>query len=199
LGRLTLVLGGARSGKSAFAEGLATEAGERVAYLATAEVSDQDMQERIRRHQLRRPPTWQTIEASLDPATAVERAGSGWHAILLDSAGAWLANMLLRRLPENQDPAKEALLAAEAEMLAEIRRMTAVLQGQAAASIVVSDEAGLGIVPAYAIGRVFRDLLGTMNQLFASEASDVFLIVAGLPLRLKGPPGHAQTDRAGAT
>ena len=199
MGRLTLILGGARSGKSALAERSAAEAGERVLYIATGEASDDEMRGRIRLHQMRRPPTWTTVEAPLDPGVALEQAGAHWDAVLLDSAAIWLANQMLRLLPSETTATPEALSKAEVEISKQIEQLRRRIHEQPAVCIMVSDEAGLGIVPSFSLGRIFRDLLGTMNQIFAAEASEVLLVVAGLPLQLKSPTGERQAGLAGAT
>jgi adenosylcobinamide kinase/adenosylcobinamide-phosphate guanylyltransferase len=199
MGRLTLILGGARSGKSALAERLATDAGERVLYIATGEASDDEMRARIRLHQMRRPRTWTTVEAPLDPSAALEQVGANWDAVLLDSAAIWLSNQILRSLPSDATPTSEAISLAEVEISRNIEQLRCRIHEHPAACIVVSDEAGLGIVPSSALGRNFRDLLGTMNQLFAADASEVLLVVAGLPLQLKTRKGDQEAGMAGAT
>jgi len=186
MGDLTLVLGGIRSGKSAFAERIAAVAARRVLYFATGEGGDDEMQERIRRHRERRPSGWTTMEAPLDPAGALRSAGGGWDAVLLDSISGWLSNLVL-----SSDPGIQRIPAAgpgslDAVITAGIADLVAWQRSSGTSMVMVSDEVGLSLVSPNPLGRQYQDLLGAANQRLAAEASDVFLVAAGLPLRLKG-------------
>ena len=159
---ITLVLGGARSGKSALAERLATRSGAPVTYVATAYVgADEDLAARVAAHQLRRPRAWTTIECGPDLARVL-RDVSG--TVLVDSIGTWLA-----ALPA-MEPDVEALCAA--------------IEHRGSDVILVSDEVGLGVHPSSDVGRQFRDQLGTLNQSLARVADHVLLVVAGRVLPL---------------
>lgn len=186
-GRLTLVLGGVRSGKSAFAEKRAGELNRPVLYLAAGQVTDAEMAERIRRHRERRPAHWLTLEEPLQPAAALAGARAGPNppgVILLDSLDAWLANLLLAHEAEDFN-AVASLARAELERL-----LAACRQGTETAAFLVSSEVGLGPVPPNALGRRFQDLLGTVNQRTAAQADAVYLVVAGVPLRVKPQAGE---------
>jgi adenosylcobinamide kinase / adenosylcobinamide-phosphate guanylyltransferase len=164
---VSLVLGGARSGKSRFAEGLlASHVGRRI-YLATAEPGDEEMRARIRDHQARRAGNWRTVEAPLDIVAVIGAAGQ--QAILLDCLTLWLAN----------------LMAAGRDVDREASDLCATLDQVAAPVVIVSNEVGLGIVPENALAREFRDRAGRLNQAVAARAERVFLLAAGLPLTLK--------------
>lgn len=181
LAGLTLVLGGVRSGKSAFAEGLAGGTTGTVLYVATGQATDDEMAERIRRHRVRRPAHWQTVEEPLAPGAAlseVMRAGSPCAAVLVDSLDVWLANLLLAHETEDL-PAIEALAVDELDILLAAGREAAI------PSILVSSEVGLSPVPPNRLGRHFQDLLGAVNQRVAAAADTVYLVVAGLPLKVK--------------
>jgi adenosylcobinamide kinase/adenosylcobinamide-phosphate guanylyltransferase len=169
LQNLALILGGAASGKSAFAEGLVTGLGQPRAYLATAQAWDEEMQARIARHREARGPAWRTVEAPLDLARAL-RDVTREEAVLVDCATLWLSNRML---------AGDDLPAAEAELLAALAACPAPVA-------VVSNEVGLGIVPDTALGRRFRDAQGGLNQRLAAQADLVVFVAAGLPLVLKG-------------
>ncbi|MEX0760422.1 MAG: bifunctional adenosylcobinamide kinase/adenosylcobinamide-phosphate guanylyltransferase [Tistlia sp.] len=180
LPRVTLVLGGARSGKSAHAEALVEGAAGACFYLATAEAGDAEMAERIAAHRARRGGRWRTLEEPLDLAGALTRgvpseAGREPEpvgAILVDCLTLWLANLL----GAGRDPA------------AETRRLLEALPGVAAPVVFVSNEVGLGIVPTSALGRRFRDEAGRLNQAVAAAADRVVFVAAGLPLVLKSTP-----------
>ena len=167
LAPVTLVLGGARSGKSRFAEQLVSAHPGRRVYLATAEAGDAEMAERIRQHQDRRGADWTTIEAPLELADALATANSA--AVLVDCLTLWLSNLM----GAGRDPAAET-----SRLVAELPR----LRGPV---VFVSNEVGLGIVPDNALARSFRDAAGRLHQAVAEAADRVYFVAAGLPLLLK--------------
>lgn len=179
---MTLILGGARGGKSATAERMAREAGGRVLFVATAQAFDDEMRERIARHRSERPGEWDTLEAPLNVADAIQAASasSAYDVILLDCITLLATNALLT-LPEGgtQDEA-------DAVILREIEALIVTIGQVPARWLIVSNEVGMGIVPPTHLGRVFRDALGRANQALARRADDVLLVVAGLPWALKG-------------
>jgi len=178
---LILILGGARSGKSAYAETLAGQLGQSVLYIATAEAKDQEMAERIMVHRQARPPTWDTLEAPQHVAIALAALDPRPDAILLDCLTLLVSNMMLAQEGEPPDHIETAVLA-------EIEAILAVQVEKAAPLIVVSNEVGLGVVPPSRLGRLYRDLLGRANQQLAARADQVIFMVAGLPLTVKGSP-----------
>lgn len=189
---VTLVLGGARSGKSAFAEQLAAAGPEPVWYVATAQAGDQEMQARIREHQQRRPAGWRTIEATTEVGQTVRArtaAGDAPGTVLLDDLGLLVTNHLLA-LSGDVDPTRETARRLDTVLVAEIDALVSAQQAGGWQLVVVTPEVGLGLVPATALGRVFRDAIGRANQRLAARAESVFLLVAGLPLRLKPPCEH---------
>jgi adenosylcobinamide kinase / adenosylcobinamide-phosphate guanylyltransferase len=167
LPRLSLVLGGARSGKSRYAEGLIAATGGGV-YLATAQAMDDEMRARISEHRARRASAWTTMEEPIDLAGALARADAA-RPVLIDCLTLWLSNLMLAG--RDCDADSEALVAA--------------LNARAAPVVAVSNEVGLGIVPDNALARAFRDAQGTLNQRIAMLADRVVLMTAGLPLVLK--------------
>jgi len=173
---VTLVLGGARSGKSRWAQDLA-ETHERVAYLATAQALDREMQEKIRRHQEDRPKHWQTFEEPLELAKVIAGEAAAFDIILVDCMTLYVANLM------------EAEEAEPGSMEARIESLLDVLRAAPVSIILVSNEVGSGVVPAYPAGRIYRDALGELNQRVAAVADNVVLMVAGLPLALKGNVG----------
>jgi adenosylcobinamide kinase/adenosylcobinamide-phosphate guanylyltransferase len=170
-GLLTLVLGGARSGKSRYAESLITALPAPWIYLATAQAHDAEMAERIAVHRSRRDSGWRTIEVPDDLSLALESAPDG-APVLVDCLTLWLSNRML----------------AGADVDAEIGRLEEALDRRAGTVVLVSNEVGSGIVPDNALARRFRDLQGRLNQRIAARAGRVVLMVAGLPLNVKGSP-----------
>jgi adenosyl cobinamide kinase/adenosyl cobinamide phosphate guanylyltransferase len=158
---ITLVLGGARSGKSAVAERLARRWGDAVTYLATGVATDPDMTARVAAHRARRPAHWSTLECGVDLVGALRRARG---IVVVDALGTWLAQL--------------DGFAADAEALCDA------LTARATPTIVVSEEVGLGVHPATEQGRRFRDALGALNQAVATVADQVLLVVAGRALAL---------------
>ncbi|MFW6033816.1 MAG: bifunctional adenosylcobinamide kinase/adenosylcobinamide-phosphate guanylyltransferase [bacterium] len=168
---LTLLLGGARSGKSALALRRAARSGTPVVFLATAEARDAEMADRIARHRADRPSAWQTVEAPLDVATPL-RAAPGDAAVVVDCLSLWVSNLL-----EHERSDDDIVAAAE-----EAARLAAARPGP---TLAVSNEVGMGIVPVHELGRRYRDLLGRVNATWAAAAAEAFLVVAGRQLRLE--------------
>jgi adenosylcobinamide kinase / adenosylcobinamide-phosphate guanylyltransferase len=168
---LTLVIGGARSGKSRLAEGLARECGRPRHYIATAEAWDDEMARRIAAHRTDRGTSWTTHEAPRDLATPLSRIDAK-AVVLIDCATLWLSNHLLSD-PQGMSPPMDFLQA---------------LRAATAPVIVVTNEVGQGIVPENALARRFRDDQGRLNQALAAKADLVVAVIAGLPLVLKGAP-----------
>ena len=191
--RLIVILGGARSGKSAFAERLAANSGRSVAFIATATAGDDEMRERIARHRASRPKGWHTLEEPLDLARAVHRAVELADVLLLDCVTLWLGNVLLRESGRREkDEEAEVEFHTTGELFDEValKEIEALLSavkllGPNKTLIVVSNEVGLGIVPAYPLGRLYRDTLGYVNQRLAQAADRVYLMVAGMAVDIK--------------
>jgi adenosylcobinamide kinase/adenosylcobinamide-phosphate guanylyltransferase len=177
---LILLLGGARSGKSTTALRMAAErGGDSVLFVATATASDDEMAARIAQHRAERPAAWQTLEAPRRVGEAIAQIVPLPDVIVVDCITLLAANALLA-LPESCTPAQ-----ANAAILAEIDSLLAAQRASAAAWIVVSNEVGMGIVPPYRLGRLYRDALGSANQRLAAAADEVHLLIAGLTWRLK--------------
>ncbi len=176
---LTLILGGARSGKSRHAEQLAARHTHAL-YVATAEAWDEEMAERIANHKAQRPAHWRTLEAAHSVGAAITAHNQAADVVLLDCL-TLLANNVIIALP---DGAGEA--AATAALMAEVDGLLAAYAASSAEWIIVSNEVGLGIVPAYPLGRIYRDALGRANQRLAAAADCVIFMVAGLPMQVKG-------------
>ena len=165
----TLVLGGARSGKSAYAERLLAAHGGAQLYIATAEARDDEMAARIADHQARRGAGWTTLEAPLDLVEALQTHCRPERAVLVDCLTLWLSN----------------LMAAARDIASETATLAAALPTLQGRTVFVANEVGLGIVPENALARRFRDEAGRLNQAIAQAADRVVFIAAGLPLTLK--------------
>ena len=168
---LLLVLGGARSGKSSWALRYAEEQYQPCIFIATAEVMDEEMAERVRLHKESRGPAWKLIEEPLNIDNALETDCAHAEAVLIDCMTVWLSNVLLKRGKE--------------EVSAYQNRLLKVLSRRRQAVIIVSNEVGAGIVPEHPLGREFRDLAGILNQKLAAIADRVVLTVAGIPVKIK--------------
>jgi adenosylcobinamide kinase / adenosylcobinamide-phosphate guanylyltransferase len=176
---LTLILGGARSGKSTYAQQLARErGGDDVLFVATAQSLDDEMGARIAAHRADRPAAWRTLEAPRHVGEAILQAGP-CSVVLVDCLTLLVSNAVVA-LPESASAAEaEAVALAEGEEL-----ITAYRRGEAS-WIVISNEVGLGVVPPYPMGRAYRDALGRANQRLAVEADEVLFMVAGIPMKVK--------------
>lgn len=169
-GQIALVLGGARSGKSSFAQALAENETGDLIYIATAQAFDAEMTERIARHRSDRGPRWQTVECPLGLADAIaEHQGEG-KTILVDCLTLWLSNLML----------------GDHDIAAAVSDLITGLKDSSAKVVLVSNEVGQGIVPDNALGRRFRDEAGWLNQAAARAATNVWFVTAGLPQQLKG-------------
>jgi adenosylcobinamide kinase/adenosylcobinamide-phosphate guanylyltransferase len=172
---LILILGGVRGGKSAFAQTLAAEHGGSVTFVATAEARDEEMRLRIEDHRRARPASWRTIEAPLNPAAALAEAPPA-EVTVLDCLTLLVSNLLLR--DESPEAAQQAVDG-------EVEALLRVFEAGSGSLIIVSNEVGMGVVPPYELGRLYRDLLGWANQRIAQSASEVYWMLAGLPIEVK--------------
>jgi adenosyl cobinamide kinase/adenosyl cobinamide phosphate guanylyltransferase len=165
---LVFLIGGARSGKSSLAVRLAAESGAPVVFIATGEPGDAEMAERIARHRAERPAGWQTVEEPVALRGALEAAPDG-SCVVVDCLSLWVANLLENGAVDIEEEARAAAVVAAA---------------RAAPTVAVTNEVGLGVVPATPLGRAYRDLLGRVNALWADAADDAYFVVAGKALRL---------------
>ena len=169
---LTFITGGARSGKSSFAEELALKSGKDLLYIATMQGLDAEMKERIKRHKNRRGKGWRTVEEPLNILSVLEKEDKKERAILIDCLTLWVSNRMMKGEKE-----KEIIKAAE--------KVAKYCAGAKAAVIAVSNEVGMGLVPDNKLGRDFRDIQGRVNRVFAENAEKVYFLVSGIPLEVK--------------
>ena len=183
MGKLILILGGARSGKSTYAEKLAQNTGQRVIYIATAQGLDEEMQARIDAHQGKRPQNWNTLEIPVQVGKTLQESSDwkNYDVVLLDCLTLLVSNLVLQVSPDVNEPDEGA---AAAFVEAEIENLLAAIHTSSVNWIVVTNEVGMGLVPPYPLGRVYRDLLGWANQRLAQVADEIYFMVAGIPMRL---------------
>jgi len=182
---LTLITGGARSGKSKLAEQLALESGLPVVYLATMEVwtNDKEGVDRVRRHKQRRPENWTTLEVPVDVPEAVNALAYGPSIVILDCLSVFVSNLLLVRYEDGQDP-----YLYEGDIASAVDKLLSTISDHPEKKfIVVTNEVGFGVVPETVLGRAYRDFLGHANQWVAQIADDVRLMCSGLQVKLKQP------------
>jgi adenosylcobinamide kinase/adenosylcobinamide-phosphate guanylyltransferase len=171
------ITGGARSGKSSFAEQTAHAFGAPLCYLATAQSLDDEMGRRIGKHRERRGEAWHTVEEPLLLAQALTENDGAFNAILIDCLTLWLSNLLMLH---------EYLGAkAEERILEDVLHLAETVRGMTSPVIIVSNEVGMGIVPENRLARIFRDLAGQANQIIAAAADEAWLVASGIPLKLK--------------
>lgn len=181
----TLVFGGARSGKSAYAERLAIGSGKEVVYIATARAGDGEMASRIQQHRRQRPAEWLTVEEPLALADAVLRHCAPGRLVLVDCLTLWLSNLMFSDGADYPDVGEIALPPLFHQQRQQLLRALESVEGDL---VLVSNEVGMGIVPYGAISRSFTDESGRLNQAVAAACDRVAFVAAGLPLMLKGAP-----------
>ncbi len=184
-GTLTLITGGARSGKSTFAEKLAAQrGGDGVTYIATCQPWDEEMRERVAIHRRRRPPAWATVEEPFQVAAVLSIVGYQSRVVLIDCLALLISNYLTGgTLAEENSPPGEP--EGEKRAWEQVEALIAVAGRIPADTIIVTNEVGWGLVPPTPLGRRYRDLLGRANCALAASAQEVYLVAAGIPLELK--------------
>lgn len=178
-GSIILVTGGSRSGKSEFAEQYAATKGRSVAYIATAQIYDAEMQDRVQLHQQRRPAEWETFEAPYAAEKAIRLAAARHDVILFDCLTLYTTNLLLA------EPSEASAETLRQTILAAINALLEAAAASAVTVIFVTNEVGLGIIPDNALARKYRDMAGLVNQAVAAAAQEVYLVVCGVPVELK--------------
>ena len=179
MSKITFLLGGARSGKSSYAQSLAEESGKSVTFIATAQALDDEMSARIQEHRAERSVTWETLEVPLAISAHTKQIKS--EVVIVDCITLLVSNLLMQFVQDdlvNEAPFKLALQK-------EVEELIVAMRGQERDWIIISNELGLGLVPPYQMGRVYRDWLGWANQRLAREADKVIFMVAGIPMVIK--------------
>ena len=170
MGKLIFITGGARSGKSAFAQKLANSSSKKVVYIATAEAKDKEMELRIKIHRRNRPPHWRTVEREKNVTEVLSRVAEKSEVILLDCLTLLVSNLLL---------------SGRKDVLKEIRQLVGKIKEIKSTALIVSNEVGMGIVPDNELARRFRDVAGRANQIVAQAADEVYLVVSGISVKIK--------------
>jgi adenosylcobinamide kinase/adenosylcobinamide-phosphate guanylyltransferase len=172
MNKITLILGGARSGKSNYALSLAQEY-KKVAFIATGQGKDKEMRERIKLHQETRPKHWETFEEPRELTKLLGKMNNSFDCIVIDCLTLLVSNLILSANSQKQ-------------IIEKVQESLLILNKKKARIILISNEVGLGIVPAHKLGREFRDIAGKVNQIVARQADEVLFMVAGLPMNIKG-------------
>ena len=178
-----LIIGGARSGKSHFARELALKLAQPVLFVATAEAGDEEMRQRIDEHRKTRPATWSTLEATTHVASRISQKIGKAPTVIVDCITLLVNNIFSKYSDPDGEPTDAPLI--EKKVMAEIGELVDCINQVNASFIIVTNEVGLGLVPANRIGRLYRDLLGRANQILAQHADEIYLMVAGIPLPVK--------------
>ena len=191
MGSLTLLIGGARSGKSTYAESKAARVDGQVLYLATAEPLDPEMTTRIERHRRVRPEDWKTLEVPQGIVRALKASDLNPDLVLLDCVTMLVSNLVLKSSEDPEQPDQDA---AEAAVDRELEALIEHMHSARADWLVVTNEVGMGLVPPYPLGRIYRDLLGWANRRLARAADEVYFMTAGMALPLHELGFHIQGD-----
>ena len=177
-----MIIGGARSGKSSFAAKLAPKLGKPVLFVATAEDGDEEMKHRIEKHQRERPADWCTLEVTTHIGSQIEKKIGGAQVVIVDCITLLVSNIFSQDSDQTLEQIEASIM--EQQLTAEIDELVECINKVDASFIIVSNEVGLGLVPANRVGRLYRDLLGRANQILAQHADEVYLMVAGLPMKI---------------
>jgi len=185
--RNTLIIGGARSGKSHFVQELAQRLGKPVLFVATAVAGDKEMRQRIEEHQRARPAAWSTLEVTTHVGNQISQKIGEAQVVIVDCITLLVRNIFSRYNDQTSEQINTPLI--EKKVTSEIRELRECINHIDATFIIVTNEVGMGLVPANKMGRLYRDLLGKANQLLAQGVDEVYLMTAGLPMQIKPFPG----------
>ena len=185
MGKIILVTGGARSGKSTYAEGLARSINGNILYLATSIPFDDEMKLRVEKHKAQRPAAWVTLEAYKDLDIHLKSELMNKSAVLLDCITVMVTNLFLEKCKDIDHISNENAMEIENFVKNEIEKLITEAKNAAIPFILVTNEVGMGVVPEYPSGRVFRDVAGRANQMLAGVADEVYLCICGIPVKIK--------------
>ncbi|MFC1950328.1 bifunctional adenosylcobinamide kinase/adenosylcobinamide-phosphate guanylyltransferase [Chloroflexota bacterium] len=183
--RCVLIIGGARSGKSCFAQELTLKLGEPALFVATATADDEEMRYRIEEHQRVRPATWNTIEVTTRIANQIDHKIGEAQVVIIDCITLLINNIFSQYINSASEQIDTSLI--EGEVTSEINELADCINRTDASFVIVTNEVGTGLVPTNKMGRLYRDLLGKANQILAQRVDEVYLMIAGLPVPIKPP------------
>lgn len=183
---ITLVTGGARSGKSTYGEKLAKERGNNISYIATAIVTDKDMEDRIKKHRQSRPSEWKTIEAYKNFHNINEAIFAKTDLFMLDCITTMVTNLMFDKEIDYDTCSNEEIQKVEDYVFDVIKSLVNIMRNNNKNIILVTNEVGMGLVPAYRLGSIFRDIAGRVNQYLAGVADEVYFMVSSIPMKIKG-------------
>lgn len=186
MNKVVLLLGGARSGKSYMGQAMAEKMAHKVLFVATATAGDEDMRRRIAKHRQDRPSHWQTLEAPLGIAGRIESGIGPAELVIIDCITLLVNNLFSKYNDHEFENIEDSVL--DQAVTSEITELEQLIAKKPASFIIISNEVGLGIVPDNRMGRLYRDCLGRANQILAKAADEVYLMVAGIPLKVKPAP-----------
>jgi adenosylcobinamide kinase / adenosylcobinamide-phosphate guanylyltransferase len=185
MGRIILVTGGARSGKSTYAEEMAAKLDGNVLYIATSIPFDDEMKLRVTKHKAQRPSRWDTLEAYKDMDINLKSRLENSSGVLLDCITIMVTNLFMEKCKDLDNISNSTAVEVEDFIKSEIEKLIKIAKNTDIPFIIVTNEVGMGIVPEYPSGRVFRDLAGRANQMLAKVADEVYLCVSGIPVKIK--------------
>lgn len=185
MGKIIFITGGARSGKSSFAEQYCTERSSNLGYIATAEALDNEMKDRIKKHQVQRGNIWETYECPLDIENSVENILNSHEYVLLDCITMYISNMMFRNNLDFENISVEATNDIESAINTSMIAILEKVKNSNGNLVLVSNEIGLGIVPDNKLSRIYRDYVGRANQNCAKHADEVYFVVSSIPLKIK--------------
>lgn len=186
MGKLVLVTGGARSGKSSYAESIIKKLEGEILYIATSIPFDDEMRERVKKHRERRPIEWHTYEGYKNLKTVFKQGEADYKGILLDCVTIMLTNLMFDKAADDIDRlSQEAIDAIEEKIIAEVKGFIDAAEKSDSTIVMVTNEVGDGIVPENKLARIFRDIAGRVNQYIASRSDEVYLVVCGMPVKIK--------------
>lgn len=185
MGRLILVTGGARSGKSSFAEETVKKFGDNALYIATSIPFDDEMKLRIKKHREQRPSNWETLEAYKDLGVHLDGRLEGKSAAMLDCVTIMVTNLIFEENLDWDNVKAGDILRIEGYVQSEMEKLIRIIKESTIPFVLVTNELGMGIVPEYASARIFRDIAGRVNQMIARAADEVYFCVSGIPMKIK--------------
>lgn len=185
MGKLIVVTGGARSGKSSFAEQLAKDLNGGILYVATSIPFDEEMRYRVEMHRAQRPSEWETLEAYKDLNRSIPTLLAEKKGVLLDCITIMISNLIFEKCTDDNNITKAQTIEIERYIDDEICKLLNVINNSEKTFILVTNEVGMGLVPEYPLGRIFRDVAGRENQKICKEAQEVYFCVSGIPMKIK--------------